>query len=128
MVFTSALIRPTALLQLAHLAVGQPASALASELGHLTIGTPDEGGQISATEACLPHQRLRHGLPNRRPAGASSPCCGNGPVPLRGVVEHLQRVRETDAKVSVWSGRDAVESSSLAIRGGGHRVPAATRR
>ena len=63
MVFTSALIRPTALRRLAHLAVGQRTSAPAVEPGHLAVGTPDEGGQISATEACLPHRRLRHGLP-----------------------------------------------------------------
>ena len=44
MVVTSALIRPTALLQLAHLAVGPRTSAPAIEPGHLAIGTPDEGG------------------------------------------------------------------------------------
>jgi hypothetical protein len=52
MVVTSALIRQTALRQLAHLAVGPRASTLVVELGYLLVRPPDEGGQIAATEAC----------------------------------------------------------------------------
>ena len=37
------------------------------------------------------------GAPNRRPAEAWSPCCVGGPVLLLGGVQHLQRVRKTDA-------------------------------
>ena len=52
-----------ALLQLTQLTVGQPTSAPAVELGHLAVGTPDEGGQISAVGACLPDHPIRHGPP-----------------------------------------------------------------
>src|SRR3712207_4989843 len=45
MVSTSALIPPTALRQLAHLAVGPRTSTLVVELGYLLVRTPDEGGQ-----------------------------------------------------------------------------------
>jgi hypothetical protein len=50
-----------ALLQLTQLTVGQPTSAPAVELGHLAVGTPDEGGQVSAAGACLP----AHPIPTR---------------------------------------------------------------
>src|SRR5918994_2873330 len=52
MVSTSAPPRPTALRQLAHLAVGPRTATLVVELGYLLVRTPDEGGQIAATQAC----------------------------------------------------------------------------
>ena len=87
-----------ALLQLTQLTVGQPTSAPTVELDHLAVGTPDEGGQVSASRGMSPTPpNPTRAAPNRRPAGAWSPCCVGELVPRRGVVEHLQRVRETDA-------------------------------
>ena len=63
MVVTSALIRQTALRQLAHLAVGPRASTLVVELGYLLIRTPDEGGQVSQVGACFSDIPLRYGSP-----------------------------------------------------------------
>src|SRR5688500_5135456 len=55
LVITSAPLRPTALRQLAHLTVGQRTSTPAVEPGHLAVRAPDDRGQVSAAEACLPH-------------------------------------------------------------------------
>ena len=129
MVSTSALIRPTALRQLAHLAVDLRTSTLVVKLGHLVVRAPDEGGQIAATEACLPHTPLRHGPPQPPTGRGLVALPRRGTVPCSGGVEHLQRVGETGAaRCRCGSGRNAVGSPSLAIRGGRHRVPSATRR
>jgi hypothetical protein len=103
MVFTSAALRLTALLQLAHLIVGQRASAPAVKLGLLAVRAPDEGNQVSAAWACLPTTRA--GTGRQPPSGRASVApAALVTVPLRGVVEHLQRVRETDAAAGVVRG------------------------
>jgi hypothetical protein len=84
MVFTSAPIRPTTLRQRPDLNIGPRRSAPGSELGHLAVRAPDDHGQISATWTCLLTTRSDTDRPTRRPARASSPCCGNGPVALLG--------------------------------------------
>src|SRR3712207_6131986 len=63
LVVTSAPLRPTALRQLTHLAVGLCTSAPAVELGLLADPVPDDGDQVTAAWVCLPAPRLRHGPP-----------------------------------------------------------------
>ena len=128
MVFTSAPLRPIALRQLAHLTVGPRGSAPGSELGHLAVQAPDDHGQISATWTCL--------LTTRSDTDRPHPPTGPGLVALlrqgtRCIARGSSTISSASGRptpVSVWSRRNAVGSSSLAIRGEGHRVPSATGR
>jgi hypothetical protein len=73
MVFTSASIRPTALLQLTHLIVGQRTSAPAVELGHLAV-------QPQTRAVILP--QLGHVSLTIRAGTAAQPPTGRGLVAL----------------------------------------------
>src|SRR5687768_16012511 len=96
MVFTSAPIRPTALLQLPYLNIGPRTSAPGSELGHLAVraqtitARSPQRGRVSSPPTPTPTAPTADRPGPRRPSARD-------PLHCSGVVDHLQRLRETDA-------------------------------